>query len=100
MRNWDSKIGDEVKMRVLWIATPLLDAVYLVLWVAIQWLVSRVIAHFHVSGPEQWMLLVFQWVLFPIITLAPVALYIVRDISIMVMRTKRAIIREHKKDVD
>jgi hypothetical protein len=92
----------ELRVFSIWVATSLIDSVFLAMWVAIQWLVNeKIIANLQLSGIDQWVLLAFQ-ILFAFSTLAPVATYIYVDIRVMVLRGKKRLEREielNKSDV-
>jgi hypothetical protein len=91
-----SKIRDLFGVRMLWIASATIDAFFLVLWVAVQWLANRCIMGMEISGPDRLVFAVFQWALFPICTLAPIAVWVYQDIRIMIIRAQRKIAEEKK----
>jgi hypothetical protein len=77
----DSLIGNLHPLSVL-IFSSLIDGGFVGLWVITQWVVGRfVIAAPPVSGLNAWVLGAFQ-VVFVISTLAPVAVYVIRDLVI------------------
>jgi hypothetical protein len=88
----DIKIGAKVLLK--WIVAVLLDGVFLVFWVLIQWAVNNyAVVRFPLSGIDSWMLSTFQ-LLFALSTLTPIIIYIFVDISKMVFRAHRTIRRE------
>lgn len=94
--NWTEFTGT-VKLVSFWVITTLLDSTFLALWVAIQWAVDKfVIKPLALSGFDQVIVIIFQ-IMFAISTLAPVAITIYRNISIMVVRTQRNIRQEISK---
>lgn len=87
----------ELKVFTVWIFSSLIDAIFLALWVLVQWLVNgNVIVRFGLSGIDRWMLFAFQ-VLFAISTLAPVVIYIYADTSVMFWQAQMRIWREKDK---
>jgi hypothetical protein len=83
-----------IKLYAIWAITSLADALFLTLWVAVQWVVgSKVVTPLRLSGIDSIVLSIFQ-VLFAVSTLAPVAITIYRDIRIMLLRTQRKIRQE------
>ena len=69
-----------------WLLASLIDAGFLVAWVWLQHTASSYIEGLVLSGIDKGMLVAFQ-ILFAVATLAPVLLYIVKDVTIMAMRT-------------
>ena len=77
--------------RIVWTATNLADAAYLVLWIIVQWLISRTYDWFPLTDMID---LLNFWIfrfLFAISTLVPVTLFIYKDIRIMYVRVQREI---------
>lgn len=89
-----SEVKSEFFFRVKWIAAAILDGVFLLLWVAIQLLVNRYLNRMELLGPDRYVVFAFQWLLFPVSTVAPIAIWIYKDIRIMVVRAQREIDRE------
>ena len=88
------ELKETVKLYAVWAITSLADALFLALWVAVQWLVSsKIVTPLVLSGIDNIVLFIFQ-ILFSISTLAPVAITIYRDIRIMLLRTQRKIRQE------
>lgn len=87
---YDYNEAEEVKIKLKtigqWAMSAFLDALFLVCWVFIQWVVQNVIIYLNLSGIDKWMLVTFQ-VLFSIATLIPIIAYIVRDIVKVIFRT-------------
>jgi hypothetical protein len=92
----DASIGFRMFLR--WIIASLIDGAFLTIWTFTQYGVDQAIGLVELSSIDNWMLLCFQ-VLFAISTLAPVVLYICQDISIMFIRTMRAIRQERERDI-
>jgi hypothetical protein len=81
------------QLLVLNIASLLLDALFMALWVATQWALStQVIKRFPVEGVDLVVLRVFQ-VVFAVSTLWPVVLFIAEDCT----RMLRAQLRQTKR---
>lgn len=71
----------------------MLDAIFLSVWVIVQYLVNWLIENLELGTVDRLVLYIFQ-LLFAISTLAPVALTIYRDIRVMFIRTQREIHEE------
>jgi len=92
-----SDLSWQTVLFIRWMLSSLLDAAFLAFWVLIQWTVDQyVIRRFDLSGVDKYVYLVAQ-VLFAVSTLAPILFYIVGDIAIMWIRTKRTIQQEREK---
>lgn len=95
-KNWLIDLKSRVCVLGIHIASIFIDAVFLSLWVVIQYSVDcMVIKRLELSGIDLWMLRVFQ-VIFGLSTLAPVIIYIVVDIGVMVIRASNQIKQEKK----
>jgi hypothetical protein len=92
-----SSLGTGLKVRVVWIGTALCDALFLVLWVVIQFIANRYIAKMDLSGPDKVMCGIFQWALIPIGLLAPILIWFYQDIGVMIIRARRRIHEERGK---
>ena len=90
-----NELRSELQMFFKWTVSGLIDSAFLVLWVFVQWGNQKLIANLQLSGIDKWQLLAFQ-ILFAISTLASVVIYIVTDISVMVIQAKKRI----KKEID
>lgn len=84
--------------RFINLATTLLDAVYLALWLVTQWGVSRIHFVFPVFGWDLWMFWVFQFI-FAVSTLLWILLGIYKDYKIMVIKIQREIKQEEENYV-
>jgi hypothetical protein len=80
---------------LLWSITSLMDSIFIVLWVLVQYLASRIINNFNLSGIDRINLYIFQF-LFALSSIAPVVLTVYRDITIMAVKTNRLIQHEIK----
>ena len=80
----------ELKVFAKWTISGLIDATFLVIWVFVQWLVSKVVVNLQLSGIDIWTLSTFQ-LLFAISTLTPIVVYIYVDLRIMLLRAQRRI---------
>jgi hypothetical protein len=80
-----------------WFLSGLIDSVFLVLWVFVQWGTQRLITNLALFGIDVWVFSLFQ-ILFAVSTVAPVVLYIYADIRIMALRMQRRIRREIELD--
>ena len=95
--DWKDLIN-HLKIFTIWTVSGLIDSSFLALWVWVTWLVNEiVISRFFLSGLDRWVLSTFQ-IFFAISTLAPVAIYILNDLAIMVMQARRRV--QHEKDKD
>jgi hypothetical protein len=83
---WDSLIENSNILAVL-VLSGLIDAGCVVIWIITQLLVGRFIfrTSLVVSSLDSWIVLMFQ-LIFAISTLAPVTLYVVRDVIISIRR--------------
>lgn len=82
-----------------WILSGLIQALFIVCWVVIQWVVNRYIvipygADF--TGIDRIVLIISQWI-FGITTLAPIVFFVVRLLVTMGVRTYRDIQGEIRK---
>jgi hypothetical protein len=73
----------------------LVDSVFLVGWVAVQYLADNLIARLRGEGLAHWVLVLLQ-AIFAVSTLVPVAVYIVADLYLVVQRG-RARIRQARE---
>jgi hypothetical protein len=85
-----SSVSIQAKLFTTWAVSSLIDGGFLVLWVIVQWSVSKTIETFPLKGPDQWVLSVFQ-ILFSISTLVPVIVYIYIDVRLMLLQARRTI---------
>lgn len=75
----------------LWAVSALLDTAFLSLWVYVQYVANeKVIGNLELSGIDKLVLGAFQ-VLFAVSTLAPVLVYIVKDVMIMILKARMQI---------
>lgn len=74
----------------------LIDTLYLALWALVQWLIGKLIVYLGLSGVDSRTLLVFEY-LFAFSTVAPIVVFFVVDITIMVLRAWRAVKAEYKR---
>lgn len=97
--NWKREVSDEVKVFIRWIISSLLDASFLIVWIYLQWLVDKFTDRFPLDNIDEVQLSIFR-ILFAITTLAPIIFYIIRDISVMYIRTRQKIrdIRKAEED--
>lgn len=86
-------LQEQFNSRLMWTVTNLLDATFLILWIIAQWIVSYAIVWFPLSGLDEWIFRFFQF-FFAISTLAPVAIFVYRDLRIMAIKAQQAISRE------
>lgn len=91
LKDLGQKINDFANLTI----SSLIDAIFLVIWVLAQWLLSSILKNFELSGFDQLVLSVFQ-ALFAFSTLAPIVVYIYRDIRIVISRAQRIIDKEEK----
>jgi len=86
--NWKD-LNIQLRVYTIWALSGIIDSVFLVVWVFTTWLVNeKIVAYFQVHGIDRWVLETFQ-VLFALSTLAPIVIYIVGDISRMVIQARR-----------
>lgn len=73
------------------LATILIDSVFLVLWLLIQFFVNSVfISKYQLTGIDFWVMLIFQ-VIFAVSTVAPVLINLWSDILIMINRARHKV---------
>ena len=84
------EIPKEFVVFLRWLLASLIDAGFLVTWVWLQHWTSSYINGLELSSIDKATTVAFQ-ILFAIATLAPILFYIVRDVTIMAMRTWAAI---------
>ena len=95
LRNDWRELISKLRIFAVWIVSSVLAAVFTAVWVLLQWLVSKLIANFGLSGADRWMLQVFQ-VLFAVSTLAPIAIYTYQDITVMFLRAQKRVQEERR----
>jgi ABC-type transport system involved in Fe-S cluster assembly fused permease/ATPase subunit len=88
---------DEVKSEFLifskWFISGLIDSVFLILWVCIQWGAQKIISRLELIGVSQIVFNAFQ-ILFALSTLLPVIIYFYVDTRVMLLRAKKRIHHE------
>ena len=90
-------LNTQLKDYTIWALSGVIDSVFLTVWVFTTWFVDeKIVAYFQVYGINKWVLSTFQ-VLFSLSTLAPVVIYIVSDISKMVIQARRKLLLELDK---
>ena len=80
------EIPKEFVVFLRWLIASLIDAGFLVAWVWLQHTASSYIEGLVLSDIDKRTVVAFQ-ILFAVATLAPVLFYIVKDVTIMAMRT-------------
>lgn len=90
-----SGIGSNLKLFATWALTSLLDSAFLVFWVILQFLTNRTVAQFELSGIDVVVFWIFQ-VVFAISTVAPVLLYVYKDVVVMILQAKHELARAKK----
>jgi hypothetical protein len=97
-KEWQTLLYD-VQTFLRWAISSVLDAIFLVAWVFIQWIASNMIFGLELSGLDRVVFFVFQ-VLFAASTLTPVATHTYINIVRMFKRARQEaameIIDEHK----
>jgi hypothetical protein len=93
-REW-KELKTTIVIFVIWIVNSLMDGAFIIFWVAVQYIVNRVVNALQLSGIDRVVFYIFQFLL-AISTLFPVALTIYKDIRIMAIRTNRKIQYEIK----
>jgi hypothetical protein len=83
-------IWDKVRERADHLTTIFLDALFLVAWVALNYGVLLLTARMHLDDIDQYVLQAAQ-VLFGLATLAPICIWIYRDVRIIAKRAARDI---------
>jgi hypothetical protein len=82
-------LNTQLRIYTIWALSGVIDSVFLVVWVFTTWFVDeKIVAYFQVYGIDKWVLSTFQ-ILFSLSTLAPIVIYIVGDISRMVIQARR-----------
>lgn len=87
------ELKNSLTIFLMWSITSLLDCIFMVLWVLIQFAANRIISNFDLIGIDRISLYIFQ-LLFAISSVAPIIITVYRDITLMAVRTNRAIRRE------
>jgi hypothetical protein len=72
---------------VVLVLSGMIDAGFVLVWIITQFLVSRFVFQtwLVVSSMDSWVVLMFQ-LIFAISTLAPIAFYVVRDLTVGIRR--------------
>jgi uncharacterized membrane protein YfhO len=80
-------ISEESEIAFKWIIAGFFEAIFIVCWVLIQWLVNEyVISRFKVDGVDFITLIIAQW-LFGFATLAPIVLRIIEVTGLLSIHT-------------
>jgi hypothetical protein len=82
MADMRKEIIDHIKPLLVWTVTGLIDSVFIILWVVVQYLTDRLVEPFKLTGINNIQFVIFQ-ILFAISTLLPLLLWIFKDIIIM-----------------
>ena len=90
--NW-KELKYTVEIFLIWSITSILDCIFIILWVLVQYFAGKIINNFNLSGIDRINLYIFQF-LFALSSVVPVLLTVYRDLTIMVVRTNRIIMRE------
>jgi hypothetical protein len=77
----------QVKTRARWIATCLLDALFLGMWVIIQHWLNQLVEYWRLSFIDNLTLYIFQGV-FAIVTLVPIIVYSYVDIAVILKQAR------------
>jgi hypothetical protein len=89
----------QLNTRLIWIGTILLDTAFLIIWLLLQYLTNYLITMFPALELDKLLLMTFKF-LFGFSTLIPIALFIYKDLRIMIIRTKKDIqIAKENNDV-
>ena len=94
-------VPDEFLNAVRWIASGLIQIIFIVLWVIMQWAVKHYVIVPYASGAEgadKYTLAIAQW-LFSISTLTPIILFVLRQIITMLVRTYRGIRQDIEEEL-
>ncbi len=87
------KIKERTSLTFVYVASILLNAILLVLWVAVQFGVVKVISFVKTDSLTDIVILTFR-VIFAISTLAPIAIRLFTDIRIMLIQSNKEIKQE------
>lgn len=91
-------VPDEFLLVFRWILSGIIQALFIALWVLVQWSVNKyIITQFQVGGTDKNVLFIAQW-LFAIATLIPMLLFLVKLLVTMTLRTYREIRQEFQKE--
>lgn len=82
----------ESKLRLRWLASSMLDAVFVVLWILLQWGANYIVEFFELSGLAHWASVLIR-LSFAITPAVPISIHIYKNIRIMIMRTNLEIKR-------
>jgi len=74
-----------------------LDALFLALWAALNYGVHLLVSHMHVSEVDHVILIALE-IVFGIATIAPICIWLYKDLFIMVIRANRKIKAEREND--
>jgi hypothetical protein len=90
-------ISEELQTALKWVATGVIEALFVSSWVIIQWSVNEyVIARYVMVDVDAWTLTVAQRV-FAIATLVPIVFRLIRLFGTMAIRTYRALRKEWRE---
>jgi len=79
--------------------TGLIDALFLIFWVILQWFVQLVIGYLKLTNFDFYLVEIFRC-LFAISTLIPITIFIYRDIRIMWIRVNKEILNVTKDNYE
>ena len=92
-QEWE-RFTSGAKTYFIWALSGLVDAVFLSLWMVVQWFVdTQVISRLALAGIDKWVCNALQVVL-GVSTLGPVVIYVIQDLAIISLRAMRRIKRE------
>ncbi len=86
--DWSGDLRRRFKNLGVQVASVVVDGLFLALWAAVQYAVNRFIEWLELSSAiDQWVLFTLQ-VIFAVSTLAPVLIFLFKDIAIMAVRAR------------
>jgi hypothetical protein len=91
-------IGSQVKRRVIWATTALIDAAFLAIWVAAQWGLSYVEQTLALSNWLDQAVLTIARYVFAVSTLMPIVLFLGRDLWIMCITVWKEMMQAYGRD--
>lgn len=84
------RVGPALTTYTVWVLTSLIDVAALSIWALFQYGLGVFISKLNLTGLDSWVFFTLQ-ILTAISTLTPVALFIYKDIRIMLLRTNQEI---------
>lgn len=86
--------SEEIQERIAVIVTLLMDSLFFIFWLLLQWSISHyIVDKLQLNGIDKWTSIIFQ-IIFALSTAVAVGTYTWKDISLIIIRAKNDIDKE------